>query len=126
MSNLHQRAVSQRNIVERIAAAIPGFSGYQERETRRDVDKLQRDFCADKLFAQKTPIKRVLEEMISNGEIDGITPFEKLMNRIDRVAQKIKTADRGWSGLFATTKVGEDELMKVYEHDLSLAEPTEA
>lgn len=122
MSNLHERAVSQRNILERIAAKIPGFAGYQERETRRDVDKLQRDFCADKLFAQKTPIKRVLDELISGGEIDGISPFEKLMSRIDRVAQRIRTADRGYSGLFDTVKVGEDDLLRVYEYDLSLAE----
>lgn len=122
MSNLHERAVSQRNILERIAAKIPGFAGYQERETRRDVDKLQRDFCADKLFAQKTPIKRVLDELISGGEIDGIAPFEKLMSRIDRVAQRIRTADRGYSGLFDTVKVGEDDLLRVYEYDLSLAE----
>jgi hypothetical protein len=122
MANLHERAVSQRNLIQRIGAMIPGFSGYLEKETRRDVDKLQRDFCADKLFAQKTPIKRVLEELISGGEIDGIAPFEKLMNRIDRVAQKIKNADRGYSGLFATVKVGEDDLMKVYEQDVSLAE----
>jgi hypothetical protein len=122
MTNLHQRAVSQRNIVERIAAAIPGFSGYQERETRRDVDKVQRDFCAAKLFGQKTPIKRVLEELITGGDIDGISPFEKLMSRIDRVAQRIRTADRGYSGLFDTVKVDEDDLMRVYEYDLSLAE----
>lgn len=122
MANLHERAVSQRNIVERIASAIPGFAGYLERETRRDVDKLQRDFCADKLFAQKTPVKRVLEELIAGGEIDGIAPFEKLMNRIDRVAQRIKNADRGYSGMFATVKVDEDDLMRIYEYDLSLAE----
>jgi hypothetical protein len=122
MANLHERAVSQRNIVERIASAIPGFAGYLERETRRDVDKLQRDFCADKLFAQKTPIKRVLDDLVAAGEIDGIAPFDKLMNRIDRVAQRIKNADRGYSGLFATVKVDEDDLMRVYEYDLSLAE----
>jgi hypothetical protein len=122
MTNLHQRAVSQRNIVERIAAAIPGFSGYQERETRRDVDKVQRDFCAEKLFAQKTAIKRVLEELISGGDIDGISPFEKLMSRIDRVAQRIRSADRGYSGLFDTVKVDDDDLMRVYEYDLSLTE----
>ena len=56
------------------------------------------------------------------GEIDGIGPFDKLMNRIDRVAQRIKNADRGYSGMFATVKVDEDDLMRVYEYDLSLAE----
>ncbi len=120
--NLHERAVSQRNVFERLTAMIPGFAGYQERETRRDIDKIQRDFCADKLFAQKTTLKRVLDDLITGGDIDGISPFEKLMNRIDRVAQKIRTADRGYSGLFDTVKVGEDELMRVYEHDLGLAE----
>ncbi len=122
MANLHERAVSNRNIIERIGSYIPGFSGYLEKETRRDVDQVQRAFCADKLFGQKTAIKRVLDDLISGGEIDGIAPFEKLMNRLDRVAQKIKNAPRGYSGMFDTVKVGEDELMKVYEHDLSLAE----
>ncbi|MBX3471651.1 MAG: hypothetical protein KF878_32755 [Planctomycetes bacterium] len=122
MSNLHERAVSQRNMLERIAAKIPGFAGYLERETRRDADKLQRDFCADRLFAQKTPIKRVLDDLITGGDLDGITPFEKLMNRLDRVAQRIKNADRGYSGLFDTIKVDEDDLMRVYEHDLGLTD----
>lgn len=122
MSDLHERAVNQRGFIERIAAKIPGFAGYMERETRRDVDKVQRDFCANKLFDQKTTIKRVLDELISGGDLDGIAPFEKLMNRIDRVAQKIRNAPRGYSGLFDTVKVDEDVLLKVYEYDLSLAE----
>ena len=44
------------------------------------------------------------------------------MNRIDAVAQKIMNADRGYSGLFDTIKVEEDQLARVYEFDLSLAE----
>ena len=122
MADLHEKSVGQRNVVQRIAEMIPGFSGYLEKERRRDVDQMQRNFCGDKLSSQKSVIKRVLNDVISGGDIDGITPFEKIMNRIDTVALKIKNADRGYSGLFDTIKVGDDQLAKVYEFDLSLAE----
>ena len=60
--------------------------------------------------------------MISGGDLDGITPYEKLMSRLDAVANKIKNADRGYSGMFDTIKVEDAQLQKVYEFDLSLAE----
>ncbi len=120
--DLHEKAVGQRNFVERLGSMIPGFKGYLAAEERRDVDKIQRDFCVSKLSGQKTTIKRILDDLISGGDIDGITPFEKLMNRIDRVAAKIKNADRGYTGLFATIKIDEATLEKVYQHDLGLAE----
>lgn len=116
------RAVGQRNVMQELLTHIPGFKGYMDRETRRDVDKMARDYAAEKLFKQKTPVKRVLDELISGGDIDGITPFEKLLNRLDRVAQKIQNADRGYSGLFDTVKIDEETLKLVHEHDLSLAE----
>ena len=118
----YERAVGQRNVMEQMLGHIPGFQGYMNRETRRDVDKAARDYCANKLFSQKTPIKRVLDELISGGDIDGITPFEKLLNQLDRLAQQIQNADRGYSGLFDTVKIDEETLARVHEHDLSLAE----
>ncbi|RMG13882.1 MAG: hypothetical protein D6731_11260 [Planctomycetota bacterium] len=120
--DLHDKAVGQRNLFERLVAKIPGFKGYMERELRRDTDKLQRDFCADKLFAQKGKVKEALEELVAGGDIDGITPFEKLLNRLDGVAQKIRSADRGWAGLFDAVKVTEETLERVYKFDLSLAD----
>jgi len=120
--DLHDKAVGQRGKLEQLMRKIPGYAGYQDRETRRDADKLQRDFCADKLLGQKDPIKRTLDELISGGDIDGITPFEKLMNKIDKVGQRIKNADRGYSGLFDAVKVDDDALKQVYEFDLGLAE----
>ncbi|MEZ6188473.1 MAG: hypothetical protein R3F62_26160 [Planctomycetota bacterium] len=117
-----ERAVGQRNAFQKLLEHIPGFKGYMDRETRRDVDKAARDFCANKLFALKTPVKRALDALISGGDIDGITPFEKLLNQLDRVAQTIQNADRGYSGLFDTVKIDEETLAQVHEYDLSLAE----
>ena len=49
MSEELERARERRNILERLGAKIPGFSGYLEREMRREVDKLQRDWLADQV-----------------------------------------------------------------------------
>ena len=35
-----QRAQERRNLIERLAARIPGIQGYIERELRREVDKM--------------------------------------------------------------------------------------
>jgi hypothetical protein len=120
--DIHDKAVGQRNFIERIAAKIPGFKGYLDMELRRDTDKLQREFCANKLRGQKDLVKSALNDRIAGGDIDGITPFEKLMNRLDAVAARILSADRGYSGMFDAVKVGEAELERVYQFDLSLAE----
>ena len=125
MADLHEKAVSQRNLLERLGAKIPGFKGYMEKETRRDADKIQRDFVADELFGQKAQIKRALDDAIMGGDLDGIMPYEKLMGRIDVVAQKIKNAPRGYSGIFDTIKIGEDQLARIYEFDVSLTEGAE-
>ena len=120
--DLHDKATGQRNFVERIAAVIPGFKGYMEKELRRDTDKIQREFVSKKLMGQKNKVKDALNELISGGDIDGITPFEKLMNRLDGVGQKILAADRGWSGVFDAVKVTEETLERVYKFDVSLME----
>lgn len=122
MEDLKAKAVSQRGALQRLMHMIPGFRGYMDREARRDVDKIQRDFCADRLMAQKRTIQRVLEEVVRGGDIDGVGPFDRLMNKLDAVAQKVKNADRGWTGMFATIKVDEATLDKLYEYDLGLAE----
>ena len=62
MADLHEKAVGQRNFVESIAAKIPGFKGYMDKELRRDADKIQREFCANKLLNQKNAVKSALKE----------------------------------------------------------------
>lgn len=122
--DLHAKAVSQRNAFQRLISIIPGFKGYMDREARRDVDKIQRDFCADKLQGLKKSIQRVVSDLSASGDIDGLGPIDRLTNKLDAVAQKVRNADRGWTGMFATIKIDEPTLQKLYEHDLGLVEAT--
>ncbi|MGE0711601.1 MAG: hypothetical protein AB7N76_03700 [Planctomycetota bacterium] len=120
--DIHAKAVGQRGLLQKIGNFVPGFRGYQKREEWREVDQIQRTWCAEKLSGSKEKVKRALNDVIAGGDLDGITPYEKLMSRLDTVANKVKNADRGWSGMFDTIKVGEEQLEKVYQFDLSMAE----
>src|SRR5687767_15908327 len=53
MTDGFEEAKEQRNWLERLGARIPGYRGFQDRELRRDVDKLQREHLAKELERAK-------------------------------------------------------------------------
>jgi hypothetical protein len=44
MSDLYDQIASQRGSLEKLAARLPGFGGYIERATRRQADRMLRDY----------------------------------------------------------------------------------
>ncbi len=69
MDEFFQKVTSQQDPFKKLASYIPGFSGYIERQNRRDADKIiARYGCA--------PLRRTMEahlaiaiDMVSNGMI---------------------------------------------------------
>ena len=54
MTNGYEEARGQRNWLERLGAAIPGYRGFQDRELRRDVDRTLREHLQDhRLFLRQ-------------------------------------------------------------------------
>jgi hypothetical protein len=110
----------QEGTLERLMRNIPGFSGYLDRERRRDADKLQRDFMAKQLGNIKRKIQTAQEEILAAGNLSLLERFDKVNNKLDRVTERLGHASYGYSGFFEVPEVNEAELQTVYEHDLSL------
>ena len=51
--DVYAQAKSQMRLSEKIAAALPGFRGYKEKELRRESDKLLRSHLYQKLSRGK-------------------------------------------------------------------------
>ncbi len=119
------RARERRNILERLGAKIPGFSGYLEREMRREVDKLQRDWLAEQVDRARFAINGKIRDWSRSGRLDTLADAGSIEKGLDRLANRIRHADYGSSGFFDAVKIGEDELASLYEFDLSLAETIE-
>lgn len=120
------KAREGQNLLEKIANAIPGFRGYREKELRRDTDRLEREHLASRLEDVKRVFNDVAAAVSRSGNLDAINDVETARKRLDKVANRIRYADRGYGGFFDAVKVDEALLARVYEFDLSLIEGVNA
>ena len=119
MTNGYETAQEQRNWLERLGAKIPGFSGFQDRELRRDVDRMQREHISRELGALKGSVRSRARDYTDAGQIGALHLFDRLDRKLDGLSQAIRFADYGASGLFDVVKVMDQELEKLYEFDLT-------
>lgn len=121
-----ESAKEQRNWLERLGSHIPGFKGFQDRELRRDVDRMQREQLSRELSALKASVRKSARDYTDAGQIGVLHLFERVDGKLDGLSQAIRFADYGASGFFDVVKFGEDELARLYEFDLSFLEETKA
>jgi hypothetical protein len=117
MDDFFQKVTSMQDPFKKLASHIPGFSGYVERQTRRDADKLLRDTVARRFEEQWKRVSQLQSDLVSNGMIAYVDDMEKAALKLRTFIDKITTAPRGYSGLFDAVKINEDELESIYKFD---------
>ena len=115
-------AKAQRNWLERLGEKIPGFRGFQDRELRREVDKLQREYLASQITQYKSSLRKVAERYTDAGKIGVLHLFDRLDKRLDGLARAMQFSDYGATGFFDVIKVDEGALEELYQFDLALIE----
>lgn len=120
MTNGFDEAKAQRNWLERLGEKIPGISGFHDRELRRDVDKKQREYLAQSIAGLKGDVRHQAQAYTDAAQIGSLHLFDRLDRRLDGLAQSIRFSDYGATGFFDVEKIGEAELAKIYDFDLSL------
>ncbi|HSG40545.1 MAG TPA: hypothetical protein VLE27_12965 [Thermoanaerobaculia bacterium] len=122
MSNGYEEARGQRNFLERLGDKIPGYRGFQDRELRRDVDRLQREHLASELGRLKNVLRERARDYTDAGKIGVLSRFDRLDRQLDGLSQAVRFSDYGATGLFDPVKIGDAELQRLYEFDLSLVD----
>jgi hypothetical protein len=122
MDPILDKARAAQNALERLMNSVPGFKGYRERDLRRDADRLQREHISKRLEDGKKALDQVAAALTRGGDLDVINDVETARKRIDKVANRIRYAERGYSGFFDAVKVDETVLAKVYAFDMGLVE----
>lgn len=120
MTNGFEEAKAQRNVLERLGAKIPGFRGFQDRELRRDVDKMQREHLAAELGRIKAQLREKARAYTDAAKLGALNGFDRLDRQLDGLSQAIRFSDYGATGFFDPVKIGEDELQRLYDFDLSV------
>ena len=117
-----EKAKEMRNILERLMAKIPGFKGFMERETRREVDALERQVMAGTL----SDIRADLLQHLESGGLEGLQVLGEAEKTIDALSQEVRYADYGYTGFFDVAKIYEAQLDQVYAFDLDFFTKIEA
>lgn len=120
MEDLRDKSQAQEGPLESLARKIPGFSGYFDRERRRDTDKIQREFLAKRVTQLKSEMQGLQEDILSSGNLSLVEILDRLGNKMDRTTERLRHASYGYAGFFDAVKVNEQELDRIYEFDLAL------
>jgi hypothetical protein len=126
MDPILDKARGGQNALERLANMIPGFSGYREKDLRRTADGLQREYLAGRLEETKKSLNELAQGASRSGALDLINDIEAVRKKVEKVAARIRFADRGYSGFFDAVKVDDHALGRVYEFDLGLLQSIDA
>ncbi|MBE0670618.1 MAG: hypothetical protein IH588_08530 [Anaerolineales bacterium] len=117
MSDFFEKVSSQVDPFKKLGSYIPGFSGYIERQNRRDADKLLRETVARRFEEQWSRASNMQAELVSNGMLKYVDDMEKAALVMRTFIDKISMASRGYSGLFDAVKINEKELEAIYQFD---------
>jgi hypothetical protein len=120
--DIKEKAESQLNVFEKIVNKIPGFKGYFKRELRRDSDKLQRDYIAEKLANVKNKLNLIIKEVAKEKRLDLLSDYDEMMRGLEKIINEVRYADRGYSGFFDLMKIKEEQLDEVYHFDAQILE----
>ncbi len=116
-----ENARERRNWLEKLGEKIPGFRGYLDRELRREVDKMQRDFLASEVDRSRQGLQAKIRGWSRKGILSNLDIASTIEKMLDRLANRIRHADYGSSGFFDAVKIGESQLEELYRFDLELS-----
>jgi hypothetical protein len=120
VSGIDDRIEESKNWFERLAEHVPGYKGYKDKELRREADKTQRLFVAERLDTVLGKIDTVKLDLVNRGDLDKLGLVDVTIRKLRTVADKIRFADYGYAGLFDTDKVDEAVLDQLYQLDNGL------
>jgi hypothetical protein len=118
-------ATFEGNLIDKLGAFVPGYKGYKEKEMRRDTDRMLRGAIIKRLLDRKPIVDRAIADLSSKMQFDHLERLNTIKRRLDNFADSVKTAPAGYSGFFDTLQVNNNDLDRLYRHDLAVRDKTE-
>jgi vacuolar-type H+-ATPase subunit I/STV1 len=114
-----------KNFFDKIGSLLPGYSGYAERDGRRNCDKILREGITSQLYEIEKILYEKINEALKVKDKEQMKEIEELRKQINTFSSKVKYAPHGATAFFSDNQIKEDELYKIYQMDLDLAEATD-
>ncbi len=97
--------------------------GYATKEDLRELDKKLRDFYYADFRSLRHRWEEIYLSALNAGQKQAGDDFKKVIQIIDRVAEKVNRADYGYAGLMDRKgHIRENELAKIFDYDKALGD----
>jgi len=120
MGELYDKVRKDRTALEKLTDIIPGWGGYQERQSRRHADKVLRQTLAEKLANQRKRLETAQKDLVNQGKIDLVDDLGSAVTQLQTFIDRVRFASYGYAGLFDAVKIREAELAQIYSFDAAL------
>ncbi len=124
--SFRQKIEDSKGGLESLISKIPGYSGYKEKENRRAADKLLRDQLSKQLDEQRRRLAELQRNLLDGGGLLLVDDLERAVTKVQKLADRIRTATYGYAGIFDAVKVKEEELDALYTFDEGMLEQVSA
>lgn len=111
------------NLEDRISTLlhkVPGYSGYRDKENRRDEDKRVREMIAGDIQKSVDRLTQYNAELSAAREFSSLSRLESVVGQVRLLADRIRTASYGYGGIFTERSVDEMVLDQLRQFDLAL------
>jgi small-conductance mechanosensitive channel len=119
---IEERVEESKNWFERAAQHVPGYRGYKEKELRREADKIQRLYVAERLEEARKALEKVQLDLTNRGSLELLSIIDATSRRLRTSRDRVQFADYGYAGMFDAVKVGQQKLDELYQFDVQLQE----
>lgn len=117
-------AKERMGAIERLLKGLPGIRGYVDKEARRDADKRLRDLIAQELETEKQALLEIQRMLLEGKGLLWLDNIDQAVQKLQTLADRIRTASYGYAGLFDPVKVREEQLDALHRFDQALANRT--
>ena len=100
--------------------AVPGFRGYKLKEQRREADRIVRTYIYDVMERSRDDLTTCLQALTDNRLTELVEPMNRLIAKVDRVAEKINHASYGYAGFFESVRIEDPDLDRMLGYDTQL------
>ena len=112
-------------LLGKLAALVPGYVGYADRERRRETDQALRLSVSERLGAVREELEGRVVDALRASDFGLVEPLDALARRVATLADSVRHAPAGYAGLFDAASVGAAELDRLHAADLAVREACE-
>ncbi len=117
--------IRKRNILDKIGAKIPGYTGYSDRSDTRKIEKELRSQSARLLEMSEEKIIAYQKTLITRNDLNSVRDWELIRKQINTFISKIRNANYGESSFFSADQIKEEELRQILSFDEQIADKSQ-